>query len=199
MQSNRGEAQDFQWLLQWRTGKRQRAGVITALVPRQATGSVTRTPEGRRESNRQGSLPAIRRYLGWRCWSKCSSSPEIPGLRGGARDRPLGLTPPPSGDNLRIRIWRTRLLHPDSEHGLAHDAGIDALQPVVPPADHLAQVINLRAGMGDMGHVVQPGANQPFPRHAQVLQHMQHEVMVAVGPTADGEHWTLNGLPVLIE
>ncbi len=90
-------------------------------------------------------------------------------------------------------------MHPDCEHGLAHDAGIDALQPVVPPADHLAQVIDLWTRMGEVRHVVQLGADQPFARHAQVLQQMQHEVMVAVGPAADSEHWTLNSLPVLIE
>src|SRR5882724_6849345 len=36
--------------------------------------------------------------------------------------------------------------HPSAQHGFIHDASIDALEPIIPPTQHLLQEADLRAG-----------------------------------------------------
>ena len=52
--------------------------------------------------------------------------------------------------------------HPGAQHGLVHHAGIDALQPVVPPTQHVLQESDLRAGKRKMRIGMCPRADSPL-------------------------------------
>src|SRR4029079_1949315 len=60
---------------------------------------------------------------------------ELQRLGADVRRRPLLLGDPAALPHLVERARRRRVLHPAAEHRLVHDPRVDALEPVIPPAN----------------------------------------------------------------
>ena len=82
--------------------------------------------------------------------------------------------------------------HPRAQHGLIHHAGIDALEPIIPPPQHLLQEADLRAGTRKMRIPVRPRPDQTLARRCQSLKQPWNCIRVGVGPAADGIHGALD-------
>src|SRR6516162_11366749 len=89
------------------------------------------------------------------------------------------------------------LRHPGAQHGLVHHAGIDALEPMVPPAQHLLEESDLRAGQREVGITVRPRPDQALARYGESLEQPRDCVLVGIGPAADGIDRALDRLVVL--
>src|SRR5262245_38836118 len=87
--------------------------------------------------------------------------------------------------------------HPGAQHGLIHDAGIDALQPIIPPAKHLLQEADLWAGKCKMRITMGPWTNESLARHCQLLEKAWNCILIGIGPAADGIHGTLDRRVIL--
>ena len=98
-----------------------------------------------------------------------------------------------------LRRRRHVVLHPDAQHRLVHDAGVDALEPVVPPAQRVLQEADLGTGGDLVGPGMGPGADEPLAGPRQALHETQHGVGVAVGPAADRVDGGLDGRVVLAD
>ena len=82
--------------------------------------------------------------------------------------------------------------HPGAQHRLVHDARVAALQPMVPPAQHLLQEADLRPGPREMRIGMRPRSDQPLARRRQMLEQARDGIGVAVGPAADRIDRTLD-------
>src|SRR5215831_18632703 len=82
--------------------------------------------------------------------------------------------------------------HPRAQHGLIHHAGIDALEPIIPPPQHLLQEADLRAWTRKMRIAVRPRPDETLARYAQSLEQAWNCILVGIGPTADGVHGALD-------
>ena len=91
-------------------------------------------------------------------------SGELPDARVDARRRPRLLGHPAARPHLVGRPRLDRVLHPDAQHRLVHDAGLDALEPVVEPAHALLQEADRRPGRAVLGERVRPRPDQPLAR-----------------------------------
>src|SRR5262245_45115976 len=87
--------------------------------------------------------------------------------------------------------------HPSAQHGLIHDAGIDALEPMVPPPQHLLQEADLRAGKRKMRITVGPRPDETLARYRQSLEQAWNCILIGIGPAADGVHGALDRLVTL--
>ena len=111
--------------------------------------------------------------------------------------RPGGLGHPASRQRLVVRGRLMARGHPGAQHRLVHDARRLALQPVVPPAQHLLQEADLRAGLGEVRIGMRPRPDQALARHVEMFQQARDGVGVAVGPAADGEDRTFDRAEIL--
>src|SRR5207302_11242083 len=84
--------------------------------------------------------------------------------------------------------------HPRAQHGLIHHAGIDALEPIVPPPQHLLQEADLRAGKCEMRISMRPRPDEALARYRQPREQARNRILIGVGPAADGEHRALDRL-----
>src|SRR5579863_4886532 len=75
--------------------------------------------------------------------------------------------------------------HPRAQDGLTHHAGIDALEPVIPPAQHLLQETDRRTRKRKMRISVRPRPDETFARSGQSLKQAGNCILIAVGPAAD--------------
>ena len=126
------------------------------------------------------------------------ASPSPPGVSDRARPRqmqqhrlPVPRRPRCLGDPAArpLGIGRRRphaFLHPGAQHRLVHDAGVDALQPVIPPAQRLLQEADLRARLRHMRIGMRPWPDQALLRAGQAGQQARNGIGVAVRPAADG-------------
>src|SRR6266511_1371667 len=87
--------------------------------------------------------------------------------------------------------------HPRAQHRLIHDAGIDALEPIIPPPQHLLQEADLRAGKRKMRITVGPRPDEALARHRQSLKKAWNCILIGIGPTADGVHRALDRRGIL--
>ena len=146
---------------------------------------------------RGGRLSIRRRRVRGVAQHAVGVEPQAPGLD--ARRRPRVLGDPAPRDLVHPGRRRHGLLHPDAQHRLVHDAGVHALQPVVPPAQRLLQEADRRARRDVVRERVRPRADQPLARPGQALEQAQDAVGVAVGPAADGVDGDLDGGVVLAD
>lgn len=116
-------------------------------------------------------------------------------VRGG----PARLPHPPAGPFLVGGGRGHALLHPGADHGAFHDAVLDALEPVVPPADDLLEVPDGRAGLAEVGQLVRPGPDESLTGDVDAAQEPGDGVGVAVRPAAGGQYGALQRLVVLTE
>ena len=77
---------------------------------------------------------------------------------------------PAPGPHVVLGRRRGRVLQEGAQQRLAHDARVSTLQPVIPPAQHLLQEADLRAGLGEVRILVRPRADEALLRALQVLQ-----------------------------
>src|SRR3954447_12268386 len=89
--------------------------------------------------------------------------------------------------------------HPRAQHWLVHHAGIDALEPIIPPPQHLLQEADLRAGTRKMRIPVCPRSDQTLARYAQSLEQAWNCILVGIGPAADGIYGTLDRRVILAD
>src|SRR5688572_7285071 len=85
---------------------------------------------------------------------------EMPAARADMRARPGRLGDPASRTLGIEALRRHMILHPDAQHGLAHDAGVGALQPVIPPAQRLLQEADGGTRYRLVTPAMAPGADQ---------------------------------------
>src|SRR3546814_2977357 len=111
---------------------------------------------------------------------------ERPGLLLDIGRGPAGLGDPAPG-TMRVIGGRPRaLLEIDPVLRLLHHAGVDALEPLIPPAQRFLEEADPRLGHGEMRVFVHPGPDQPLLRAGEIGQHAWHRVGIAVAPAADG-------------
>src|SRR5262245_36945889 len=89
--------------------------------------------------------------------------------------------------------------HPSAQHGLIHDAGIDALAPIIPPPQHLLQEADLRAGTRKMRIPVGPRPDETLARYRQPLEQAWDCIRVGIGPAADRVHGALDRSVILAD
>src|SRR5262245_40269083 len=87
--------------------------------------------------------------------------------------------------------------HPSAQHGLVHDASIDALQPIIPPPKHLLQETDLRGGKCKRRITVRPRPDETLARYRQPLKKAWNCILIGIGPAADGVHRALDRLVIL--
>ena len=147
--------------------KRQRAPVLGALVDGPVAEAAVGAPA-------PASSPVV---CGLRCSiarsatvSPAGTSPSAPSIQTALADRvrrPRALGHPAARPLGVVAGRRDALLHPGAQHRLVHDAGLDALQPVVPPAQALLQEADRRPGLAVLREVVRPRADQALARAGQ--------------------------------
>src|SRR6516225_2752511 len=87
--------------------------------------------------------------------------------------------------------------HPSAQHGLIHHASIDALEPIIPPPQHLLQEADPRAGKCKMRITVGPRPDEALARHRQSLEKAWNCILIGIGPAADGIHGALDRRVIL--
>src|SRR5262245_16269560 len=87
--------------------------------------------------------------------------------------------------------------HPGAQHGLIRYAGINTLEPIVPPPKHLLQKTDLRAGKRKARIPMCPRPDEALARHRQSLEQAWNCILIAIGPAADGIHRALDRLIIL--
>ena len=105
---------------------------------------------------------------------------------------PSRLPHPAPGDVLGKRGGRVSVHDVDAVVGLVHDAGLDAFEVLVPPAQHLLQKPDAWPRCGEVRVLVGPRADDGFARAAQLLHQARHGVGVGVVPTAHDQDRGLN-------
>ena len=110
---------------------------------------------------------------------------QVEGERRSRRGRPSRFGDPaarPFGIGGRRRH---AFLHPGAQHRLVHDAGVEALQPEIPPAQRFLQEADPRSGEGDVRIGMRPGTDEALAGGRQPGQQARDRIGVAVGPAAD--------------
>jgi len=79
------------------------------------------------------------------------------------------------------------------------NAGVDALQPAIPPAQRFLHVVRGRADMGDMRILVTPRPGDAFHRSGKVSNELIHGVAVAIVVPADSQHCCLECVVTLTD
>ena len=80
--------------------------------------------------------------------------------------------------------------------GIILNAGIDPLEPFVPPAQGFLKKADARFGGGEMGVFMDPWADDALgPR--QGLHQLRHGVLIGVAPAANGQHLGLDRAIIL--
>src|ERR1700683_3131014 len=109
----------------------------------------------------------------------------MPSGSGETRRRPYRLRHPAARYIFRIHLpWRG-IGHVGSQHGLVHDSGVDALQPLLPPANLLVDPIESGPRVHGVRIVVTPRTDQALARNRQVLEEPADDVRVRVDPAIE--------------
>ena len=77
-----------------------------------------------------------------------------------------------------------RLLHPAAQLRLVHDAGVDPLEPMVPPAEALLKEADRRPGLREMRIFMCPWPHQALARRFESGEQTEDCVGVAIRPNA---------------
>src|SRR6516162_5400527 len=87
--------------------------------------------------------------------------------------------------------------HPGAQHGFIHHAGINALEPIIPPPQHLLQEADLRTGKCKMRIPVRPRPDEALASCRQSLKQAWDCVLIAISSAADGIDRALDCLVIL--
>src|SRR5208337_4077952 len=105
---------------------------------------------------------------------------------------PRTLCNPPARQRVVVRRRLHAFRHPGAQHGFIHHAGIDALEPIIPPTQHCLQEPDLRAGKSKMRITMCPRADETLARYHQSLEQSWNGILIGIGPTTDGVHGALD-------
>ncbi len=117
-----------------------------------------------------------------------------------ATGRPLVDADPATGVEWHVSGGWDRLLEPHPHVGVGDDAGVDAAQPVVPPAGSLLEEADGRPRHAVLGVRVTPRPDDPLAGRAggtEPLDELEHRSGVAVRPAAHREHRDLDRREIL--
>ena len=114
-----------------------------------------------------------------------------------ARRGPAGLGDPAPRQCRVGGLGRHAVLHPHAHRRLVDDARLDALQPLVPPAQGVLQEPDRRSRQRHVREPVRPLADQRLLRPLQPGHESRDRVRVAVRPAADGVDGAPDGAEVL--
>src|SRR5262245_21255425 len=89
--------------------------------------------------------------------------------------------------------------HPRTQRVLIPPAGTVALEPIVPPPQHLLQEAELRAGPRKMRIAVRPRPDETLARSAQPLEQAWNCILIGIGPAADGVYGALDRRVILAD
>src|SRR5262245_58145442 len=98
---------------------------------------------------------------------------------------------------MRCRLHAFR--HPGAQAGFVHHAGVDSLQPIIPPTQHLLQEPDLRPGKCKMRITMRPRPDETLARYRQSLEQSWNCILVGVGPTTDGVNGALDRFVILAD
>ena len=144
-----GRAQDLHGLVERRRLEQQRADVVGTLVARLIAAAAERAPFAGLAADRLRRAHIARRERRSR---RCKPGVrQEQAMRLAVMRRPGGLGHPASGQRLVVRRRLMALGHPGAQHRLVHDARRLALQPMVPPAQHLLQEADCGPGLAKCG------------------------------------------------
>ena len=76
--------------------------------------------------------------------------------------------------------------HPRPQHRFIHHAGIDALQPIIPPTQDFLEESDLGTGKRKVRIGVPPWPDETLAGHLQSLEKARDCILITIGPTADG-------------
>ena len=178
-----GLAQNLERLFQRKGVETQTLRVVDALVVRQVRAQAIGTlvtgaqPGGLRAADRQ--------VVRWPCVFTQTFGVEHQDSGCHRRPRPAGLCYPAPGP-MRHQFGRLDpFAHPHTQHRLVHDAGVDAFEPVVPPAQRFLQKPDRRTRARHMRPAMGPGADQRFFGRAHVFDQRKNIARITVLPAAD--------------
>ncbi len=104
---------------------------------------------------------------------------------------------PAAGPFQRAGIGRIRIVHPGDDLGIAGDAGIVPLQPLIPPAQGFLQEAGGRSRQAVMRIGMTPGPDPALHRRLDMFAEPRHRVGIAVLPTAHGKDGAFDGVVIL--
>ena len=95
----------------------------------------------------------------------------------------------PSARNVGHRRARPSHVHDvGAMRGVPGHTGVDALEPLIPPAQGFLQKPDARLGHGKVRVLVRPRTDDAFDRRLHTGHEARHGVGVRVVPAADGQH-----------
>ena len=94
------------------------------------------------------------------------------------------------GDPVSVTLFpeglrRCGVLNPCPQHRLIHDARINPLEMLVPPAQAFLKKADTWPRLGKMRIFMGPGADQPLFRAGKMVKRAKNGIRIAVGPAAD--------------
>ncbi len=75
--------------------------------------------------------------------------------------------------------------HPRPQHRFIHHAGIDALQPIIPPAQDFLEESDLGPGKCKVRIGVCPWPDETLAGHLQLLEQARDCILITIGPATD--------------
>ncbi len=172
----------------------ERVAVILALIGRHVAVAAIGTPDPRCDAG--GLLGADGEGRRLARLRRQPARGQVIDARPDRRRRPDPLGRPMAGALGVALARRHAVLHPGPQHRLGGDAGVAALQPLVPPAQRVLQEPH-RHDVRGIGIAVRPGTDQPPARHLEAGHQPRDGIGVAILPAADGVDWALDGAEIL--
>jgi len=123
---------------------------------------------------------------------RADAAAEIPGLRADVRRRPGILGDPAAGDGSWKDFDRGLVADVNPERGFVHDARVDALQPMFPPAHFLVHPGESGSRIAVIGIIVRPRPDQTLAGNLQVRKQARIDVDEMIGQSADGINGTFD-------
>ena len=168
------KAEDVERLLERFEREAHRARVLRTLVGRPVALTAVGTPRAGVGAGRLSAADTYRELARQRQLTRVDRR-RGPLRLGHPAARPLGV----------VVGGRQHVLDPGAQRGLVHDPGVDALEPVVPPAQALLEEADRRAGLAVLREGVRPGPDKALARAGQACHEAGHRIRVAVRPASD--------------
>src|SRR5579862_8420578 len=89
------------------------------------------------------------------------------------------------------------LRHPRAQHRLIHHARVDALEPMVPPAQDFLEKADLGPGKRKVRVGMCPWADETLTRYLESREQPRDRILITIRPTTDGIDRALDRCVVL--
>src|SRR6056297_2425271 len=190
-------AHDLEALVEPLALEHQRAAVFLPLVVGQVRTGRIRAPFAGEQAYRKRRLNRVPEGFGIQFGIDQPIARQVIGAFADSCAGPPVLGHPASGPLAVISGRRHAVLHPDAQHGLVFDAGVLALEPVIPPVQQFPEEIDRGAGNALVGILVAPRADEPLARNVQIAHQAENGVRISIRPAADRKDRALDGRIVL--